>query len=157
MDATTYREENEGTELVRPQPLSGVTELSTVREAAKFMSSYRVGAAGIYSKDAHHLIGILTERDVTRAVAENLDPDRSCVVEIMSSDLVIADAPLTLDEARTRMKVANVRHLVVRSGGGDHIVSLRDVIPTSLPEVPRSSGGSAPESIRPGRHRPPLA
>lgn len=155
MNATTGSEATEG--LVQPHPLGGVTELSTITEAAKFMSSYLVGAAGVYSKDAHHLLGIVTERDITRAVAEGRDPDRSCVVEVMSADLVIADAPVTVDEARARMKAAHVRHLVVRRAGGDHIISLRDVIPARAGRTPRPQRGFDPESIGPGRRRPPIA
>lgn len=156
MNATMCRAE-EGLSLVEPHPLNGITELATITEAAKFLARYRVGAAGVYSTDAHRLLGIVTERDITSAVAEGRDPDRTCVVEIMSSDLVTADAPLTLDEARSLMENAHVRHLIVRREGGDHIVSLRDVVPRRPAQTPRPPRGLARDSIPPGRHRPWIA
>ena len=153
MNATMCRAE-EGRSLVEPHPLNGITELSTITGAAQFLARYLVGAAGVYSKDAHRLLGIVTERDVTSAVAEGRDPDRTCVVEIMSSDLVTAEAPVTLDEARALMEDAHVRHLIVRRRGGDHIVSLRDLVPAGRREAPRPPRDFARDSIPPGRHRP---
>ena len=107
--------------------LSGVMEATSLADAASFMTTRDIGAAGVYSRDAKHLAGIITERDITRAVARRLDLDNTPVSAVMTTDLVIAEAPLSSGEARAQMKAAHIRHLIVRHNGGDHIVSLRDV------------------------------
>src|ERR1700738_4307776 len=57
----------------------------TVREAAAAMSSRHVGAAGVLDPDAPGP-GMITERDVLRAVGAGLDPDRELVSDHLSAN-----------------------------------------------------------------------
>lgn len=112
---------------LHPRSLSGLVKRASLRDVAIFMSSRNVGAAGIYSADGKELEGIITERDITRAVAEGLDPEHTLASTLMTEDVVSARSPLSAEQARSQMKEAHIRHLIVQHNGGDHIVSLRDV------------------------------
>src|SRR6266536_1091108 len=84
-----------------------VGPMQTLREAARLMATHRVGSAVV--QDAEHLAGILTERDVLKAVAAGAEP-----AGVM---------------ARRR-----IRHLVVYDGGQLlGVLSVRDVLPALLP------------------------
>lgn len=107
--------------------LIGVLRSSDVESAARLMVKEDIGALGIYDLNAHELIGILSERDIVRAVAEGRVPATTSVTDLMTKELIVTDAPIPADGARELMNAKHVRHLVVRENGGDHIVSLRDV------------------------------
>jgi CBS domain-containing protein len=106
----------------------------TVREAARYMTERRVGAVSVV-EDAR-LVGILSERDImARVVARQLDPDRTRVGEVMTRDLVVAQADDTHEDGLRKMKQAGCRHLPVVEG--DRLmgmVSLRDLLQVDLSE-----------------------
>lgn len=75
------------------------------------------------------LTGIVTERDVVRAVAEGRDPRRTRAADCMTPDPMTIRASDTLQDAMSLMRVLGVRHLpVVDDGRPSGIVSLRDVL-----------------------------
>jgi CBS domain-containing protein len=96
-------------------------------DAADRMRWYAVGALPVYER--HALVGIVTERDVTAAVADGVDPARTLVRDRMTP----APATVTLDDqladAARIMAELGVRHLPVVS---DHrlvgMLSLRDLV-----------------------------
>jgi len=101
------------------------------------MARHRVGSAVV--QDNEQLAGILTERDVLRAVAAGVDPDRADVGGLMTRDVVTAGPDWDVAEAAATMAEHRVRHLVVYEGG--HllgVLSVRDVLPALLPA--RSTG-----------------
>lgn len=100
----------------------------TLREAARLMSSRRVGAAVVLDDSADGT-GILTERDVLDAVGAGQDPDAERVADHLTADLVFAAPDMTLEEAAAVMTRGGFRHLVVLDGGEvAGIVSVRDVV-----------------------------
>jgi CBS domain-containing protein len=100
----------------------------TLREAARRMADRRVGAAVVHDPDGNG-VGILTERDVLRAVGAGLDCDRERVGSHLTSDLVYATPEWTLDQAAEAMNRGGFRHLVVLDGDEvAGIVSVRDVM-----------------------------
>ena len=106
----------------------------TVREAARYMTERRVGAVSVL--EGTRLVGILSERDIMgRVVARQLDPDRTSVVDVMSRDLVVAQAGDSHEDGLRKMKQAGCRHLPVVEG--DRLmgmVSLRDLLQVDLSE-----------------------
>jgi CBS domain-containing protein len=106
----------------------------TVREVARYMSERRVGAVAVL--EGTRLAGILSERDIMgRVVAKGLDPDKTRVGDVMTRDLVIANASESHDEAVRKMKQVGSRHLPVVEG--DRLVgmiSLRDLLQIDLTE-----------------------
>jgi len=86
----------------------------TVLQAARRMTAGKVGALAVIEGD--RLVGIFSERDLmTRVVAEGRDPAATRVRDVMTQDLVVADADETADACLNRMKQLHVRHLPVVS------------------------------------------
>lgn len=99
---------------------------STLREAARSLRAADIGTLAIM--DGEELAGVVSERDLVRALADGTDPDEIAVGEIMSTApryLTLGDSVTTALEIMLRAKV---RHLpVVDEGDLVGIVSIRDV------------------------------
>lgn len=100
----------------------------TVRQAAQYMSTKEIGAVPVLEKG--RLVGIFTERDLlTRVVAHGLDPATTSVGEVMTKELVVADADDHYEAALEKMKDCNCRHLpVVEKDRLVGVVSMRDLL-----------------------------
>jgi len=104
----------------------------TLRDAARLMHKHRVGSAVV--QDGELLAGIITERDVLRAVANAVDADGDAVSEHMSPEVVTAGPDWDVAEAASAMIKHRVRHLVVYEGGQLlGVLSVRDLLPALLP------------------------
>ena len=105
-----------------------------IRDAAQLMAAEKIGAVPVV--DADRLVGIFTERDLlTRVVAAGLDPGSTAVGEVMSTELVVAEATESYEVCLQRMQQAGVRHLIVLEQGRLFgIVSLRDLMRVDLHE-----------------------
>jgi len=104
----------------------------TVRDAARYMTERRVGAASVL--DGTRLVGVLSERDImSRVVAPGADPTTTLVAEVMTRDLVVADAADSHEEGLRKMKQAGCRHLpVVDAGRLIGMVAQRDLLQVDL-------------------------
>jgi CBS domain-containing protein len=84
-----------------------------VAEAAKLMKQEDVGIVPIVD-DQNHLVGTITDRDITvRLVAEEKDPKSTTVSEIASQSPITVDPQQDLDEALRLMAQHQVRRLPV--------------------------------------------
>jgi CBS domain-containing protein len=100
----------------------------TLREAARLMSSRRVGAAVVIDPE-HAGIGILTERDILDSLGAGQDPDREFVAQHRTGDLVFAFPDWTLEQAATAMISGGFRHLIVVEGQDViGLLSMRDIV-----------------------------
>jgi CBS domain-containing protein len=108
--------------------LVGIVWRADVASAAALMLAKNISALGVYSTDGHQLMGILTERDVTRVVAAKSDPASVRVADAMSYSPVTVDGSVTAPEAAEMMRNGHIRHLIVREAGSDRIVSIRDLL-----------------------------
>jgi len=94
------------------------------------MSAKRVGSAIVLTDDRP---GILSERDVLRAVADGVDPSVATVGDYMTWNAIVATSAWdTLEAARTMLE-HGFRHLVVidHDGAETHevgILSIRDLM-----------------------------
>lgn len=78
--------------------------------------------------DSGHLVGILTERDLARAIADSTDRT-SVVGDYMTPEPVYATPATEVDEAARMMIVAGFRHLpVVDDGRLVGVLSMRDIL-----------------------------
>jgi CBS domain-containing protein len=66
--------------------------------------------------DGERLIGIVTERDVVKTVAQGLDPKQTSVKDIMTTDIVTIGPMTTLKEAANIMATKWIRHLPILEG-----------------------------------------
>ena len=118
------------TELLTVEPSAQVTEV------AKRMVAKDVGAVLVFDDDG--LCGILTERDVLRAVADGID-DSTLVRDRMTASPETLDADDTTEHAAVLMIHGGFRHLpVVEQGAVVGVLSIRDLMRVVLEDsVPR--------------------
>lgn len=99
----------------------------TIGEAAQRMADANVGSSVVLEHG--RLIGILTERDLLRAMAQRVHPSEARVREWMTAEPVAASESTTADEAARLMIDKGFRHLPVVDGDRTlGVVSLRDVM-----------------------------
>jgi CBS domain-containing protein len=112
--------------LVRGRPVS-VDEKLTLRSVAAVLGAEDIGAALVERDDGS--IGIVSERDVTRALADNADPDVVWSADIMSDELVTARASEPIMGVALRLIEEGIRHVAVVDDDNNvtGIVSSRDV------------------------------
>jgi CBS domain-containing protein len=100
----------------------------TLRQAAGAMWERRVGAALVEDPDAPGP-GMITERDILRAVALGVDPDEEQVGDHLTSRLTFATPEWSLEKAAATMVRGGFRHLVVVDGAHlAGVLSMRDIV-----------------------------
>jgi CBS domain-containing protein len=99
----------------------------TLGEVARKMVDKSMGA--VIVKDFGRLIGILTERDMLKAMAARVHTSDARVRQWMTPDPITITPDVTLDEASQIMLDNNFRHLPVMEGSTVvGYVSLRRVV-----------------------------
>ena len=76
-------------------------------------------------------VGVITERDIVRLTAEDLDSSQLTARDVMSTPVVVSrGSEVDIAEAYHRLKLQNKRHLVIVSESGDiqGVVTLTDFI-----------------------------
>jgi CBS domain-containing protein len=97
----------------------------TIGEAAEKMNAANVGAV-VVVEDMVRIIGIVTERDLLRAVASRARAAEARVRQWMTADPFTIEPETTVEDAARIMFEHNFRHLpVVKDGRALGIVSLR--------------------------------
>ncbi len=98
----------------------------SLRSAAERMWRGQTGSLIIAEGD--QLIGIITERDVLRALALGADPDKTSVDDAMTAQVFTVTPDMPLQDAAREMAARWIRHLpVVEHGSLLGVVSMRDV------------------------------
>ena len=104
-----------------------VAETDTLEEAARRMRGNEVGSLVVMNDG--RCIGIITERDLTRAIADGDDPHRARVLGYMTIRPITVTPETGIREAAAEMLETEVRHLPVGVGGElIGMVSLRDLL-----------------------------
>jgi CBS domain-containing protein len=114
----------------------------TVGAVAALLHSRRVGAMVVVD-DSHLVIGIVSERDIVRAVASDGPTALNRPVEHwMTRDVVFASPSETVDSLLGRMTDRRIRHLpVIRDGRLAGIVSIGDLVKHKISEVEAEADG----------------
>lgn len=100
---------------------------STLREVAEVLTREEVGAVVVTG--AQPMVGIVSERDIVRAIADGADPDEERAEDVMTFEVVTVPSDATIDEVARQMVEGGIRHLpVVDDAGPVGIVSIRDVL-----------------------------
>jgi CBS domain-containing protein len=98
----------------------------SLRSAAERMWRQQTGSLII--AEGERLIGIITERDVLRALALGADPDQTSVDDAMTAQVFTVIPDMPLQDAAREMAARWIRHLpVVEDGRLLGVVSMRDV------------------------------
>lgn len=109
---------------------------SSVGDAAKTLSSKRIGAL-VVSSDGTDMAGILSERDIVRAIGGTgpgclTDP----VDTLMTSKIVSATRDETVESVLAKMTEGRFRHMPVMDGAAMvGLISIGDVVKAQLAEL----------------------
>lgn len=102
-----------------------LTPADTLRAVAVALAAARTGL-GIVEVDGG---GVITERDVLRAIADGTDLDSATAGDHMTADPVAVPRSMPLAEACDLMISRNVRHLLVSEGDAIvGVLNMRDVV-----------------------------
>jgi CBS domain-containing protein len=109
---------------------------AAVAEAVDLLNRERIGAI-VVSEDGRGVDGILSERDVVIALAEDRgDLLSRAVGDIMTRTVITCDPNATVEELMAEMTNRRIRHFpVVADGRLIGIVSIGDLVKNRLDEV----------------------
>lgn len=121
-------------DLIKNQDVAVISKSNTVLDAARLMTEKKIGAVPVVEGD--RVVGIFSERDImNRVVARNLNPEKTKIEDVMTTDLIIGNSSESLDQIESRMKQSNIRHLPIVDGSKlVGIISLRDLLDAELDE-----------------------
>jgi|SRR5215471_16034603 len=113
---------------------------ATLFEAARILSKNRIGALVVQDDDGG-LNGIISEREIVRAIAEEGAPGLATTVgERMVSDVATCEENDTIAEIMEMMTRCRFRHLpVVENGRVAGIISIGDVVKIRMAETLREA------------------
>ncbi|GGE47876.1 inosine-5-monophosphate dehydrogenase [Agaricicola taiwanensis] len=108
----------------------------TLTKVASVMAERRIGAVVVTGGEGT-VLGILSERDIVRAVAEGgADALAASVAAHMTRKVVTTTGEETIPALMERMTEGRFRHLpVLKNGRLDGIVSIGDVVKHRLAEI----------------------
>lgn len=105
----------------------GVAPEQTIRAAAEVMWHHKIGSLVV--QDGGDLAGIVTERDVLKAMATAIDPDQTPVRDLMTKEVITVGPDWEVYEAAAEMSARKIRHLVLSDDGAVvGVLSIRDLL-----------------------------
>ncbi len=115
-------------DIMRPGFLFALQQDVTVKVATEVMTARNIGIVIVLEGD--RLVGVVSERDVVRRVVNRgLDPARTPVGDVMTSQLIVGHPDDDYQSAMRKMDQANIRHLLVVDGREMvSMISIRDLI-----------------------------
>ena len=114
--------------------LVSVGSSDTLAEAASVMARRRVGSVLIIASG--RLIGILTERDIVRAISQDVSAPNDPVADWMTKSPTTVGPADSLESALSRMQAGHFRHLpVVQEDELIGMLSMRDLVTNGLSEA----------------------
>lgn len=121
---------NKGSEVVTIEPAA------TVAAAVRMLAQHRIGALLVTGAD-HHIVGIISERDIVR-VLDRVGPAvlDTPVSEVMTRKVVTCSRHDTIVDIMERMTTGKFRHVpVVDHGRLAGLVSIGDVVKVRLSQL----------------------
>ncbi|HET9443405.1 MAG TPA: CBS domain-containing protein [Acidimicrobiales bacterium] len=113
--------------LLMARPVAWVEPELTLAQLATRLGDESVGAVPVISGD--RLEGVVSERDIVRALAAGADPDDVWTADVMARPPAHADPDDAILTVAERMLDEGVRHLpVVSDGQVVGVVSVRDAL-----------------------------
>ncbi len=108
----------------------------TLRGAAQLLDSKKIGSV-VATRDTGELVGVLSERDITRQVARHGAAALEMFVsDAMTRDVITAAPGESLDDGLARMTDRRIRHLpVCKDGALVGLVSIGDLVKWKIRET----------------------
>jgi CBS domain-containing protein len=113
-----------------------INPTADVIAAVKLLAERGIGAVVVLGAD-HHIVGILSERDIVQALAEHGAAVLSEPVnQVMTREVKTCSEDDTIGDLMGRMTIGRFRHLpVVKEGKLIGIVSIGDVVKSRVEEI----------------------
>ncbi len=114
-----------------------VTSSSSLLDAARKLATKRIGAVVVSDGDGR-VHGILSERDIVRAIAQGgHDALSAPVSDLMTRDVTTCSPTASLDEVMHKMTNGRFRHVPVVDGDGrlTGIISIGDAVKHQIGEI----------------------
>jgi CBS domain-containing protein len=126
-------------QILKNKPGDGVVTIApgeTVGAAAKILSGRKIGAL-VVSSDGSQVAGILSERDIVRAIGSG---GPGCLADqvdsLMTSKIISATSDETVDSVLVKMTDGRFRHMPVMDGNAMiGLISIGDVVKAQLAEL----------------------
>ena len=111
-----------------PGRLFAVDPETTLAEVARQMRTDDSDSVAVMSEG--RLVGIITERDLVRAIADGVDPKEARADVVMSADPATVDADEDVAVVAVKMMRLGIRHLPVLNKEGKPVglLSARDLV-----------------------------
>jgi CBS domain-containing protein len=111
-----------------PGKLLSVDPQTTIAEVARQMRADDSDSVAVISEG--RLVGIITERDLVRAIADGVDPKEAKADVVMTADPATVDADEDVAMVAVKMMRLGVRHLPVMNKAGKPVglVSARNLV-----------------------------
>ena len=108
----------------------------TVQDVAQKLASRKIGAIVIVG-DGGHVVGIISERDIIRVIAEQGAGGLGKLVgDVMTKNVMTCSQASTLDQMMSVMTQGRFRHVpVIEDGAFVGIISIGDVVKHHIAEV----------------------
>lgn len=116
---------------VKGESLITIAPKAFLAEAARMMNQNRIGLLLVREEGTQAVMGVLSERDLVRAIATISDPpfDQLTVDSLMTTNLVTCQPEDTLIYILDIMRMRKFRHMPVkRDGHITAIVSITDIL-----------------------------
>jgi CBS domain-containing protein len=111
-----------------PGPLLSVEPETTLAEVARQMRTGDSDSVAVMSQG--RLVGIITERDLVRAIADGINPQEVRADVVMTADPATVDADEDVAMVAVKMMRLGIRHLPVVNKAGKPVglVSARNLV-----------------------------
>lgn len=111
----------------------------TIGEAARLLSSQRIGAVLVTGADGR-ILGILSERDIVKAISGSAAALDDAVSKYMTERVITCSPEMLVYDVMETMTQGRFRHLpVVEEGRLAGIISIGDVVKHRLAEIEAES------------------
>jgi len=113
-----------------------ITPDHSVKDLLGLLSLHKVGAL-VVSVDGKAITGIVSERDIVRALADSESILSEPVSKIMTTEVFVAPCDAKIDELMNVMTSQRIRHIPITSDSGElvGIVSIGDLVKARLSEL----------------------
>lgn len=134
------------------RPIIAVLQQDTLQTIVEVLTRNRVGAVAVLDR-SHHLVGIVSERDVVRAMSGGIPTTVAMsAADIMTRDVHTCSPDDFESDLVVRMIERGIRHLPVVSGGEIlGMVSMRDVLVLRMQKIDALLKSIEREALEMGR------
>ena len=105
-----------------------IDSLATILQATKVMKQHNVKTLIVDRNSAHDAYGIITQTDISQAIANAKDPARTLVCEVMTKPCIVVNPNLSVEHIIKLFAQAKIRTAPVIKNKLLGIVSLTNII-----------------------------